>query len=115
MTKQSKISVPQHPTRLFPIRVQLPHSTLPENGVTLSALEKDLDDYGVAKWYKTFDSMPQWVQTNVIKLQMLPDPPPIIDVTNVGRRINELVYWVAPPDEHTLGATAGIPTGSKGE
>lgn len=56
-------------------------------------------DYGAKEMYESFDNMPQWLQTKIIKLQMLPEPPPKQSVLNVGVRMAKTVYWIVVPED----------------
>lgn len=80
--------------REFPIRV-----AIDAKGVNVQALEHNVEDFGLVSQYKSFDSLPQWVQTNIIKLQMLPSPPPMMEIDQTGMRITDTVYWIAPRSE----------------
>lgn len=83
--------------REFPIRVELskPAGFGITDAVNVQALEVDVAEYGLQTQYKSFDSLPQWVQTNIIKLQMLPSPPPMLEISQTGMRITDTVFWIA--------------------
>lgn len=91
--------------REFPIRVELRSgSGANSTEVKVQALEHNVEDFGLVSQYKSFDTLPQWVQTNIIKLQMLPSPPPMMEIDRTGMRITDNVFWVALPPEGAGGA-----------
>jgi hypothetical protein len=63
----------------------------------------ELSDYRLKQVYISFDKMPQWLQTKIIKLQLLPIPPPKIDVYNIGSRMADNAYWVVLPEDEADG------------
>lgn len=67
-----------------------------ETGVKVTTfVADDPEDFGLESTYSSVDKMPYWVQTKLIKLQMLPIPPPRIDVENIGSRIGQGTFWVS--------------------
>lgn len=84
------------------IRVEFGHEGVP---VYLSTMPggRALVDYGLEERYESIDKLPQWLQTKLNKLHILPDPPPRMDVANLGTKISELVYWVVGPEDETNG------------
>ena len=71
--------------------------------VSTFVMSKDVGDYGLEDTYESFDNMPQWLQTKLIKLQILPEPPPKQSVLNVGVRMAPNVYWIVAPEDEIHG------------
>ena len=66
-----------------------------DNRVHLQGLDTiTLDDLKLDAEYESLDKMPQWLQNRVKLIQPLPVPPPHSEVTNIGFKITERVYWV---------------------
>jgi len=64
--------------------------------IEVSAFEFDPAQFGLDNLYKTVDSMPQWIQNKLRKLQIMKVPPPSQDVPGIGKRVGENVFWVYP-------------------
>jgi hypothetical protein len=65
--------------------------------VTFTALNPE--NLGLLPRYDSFDKLPQWLQTKIIKLQMLHIPPPRTIVEGLGTRIAENIFWVIRGDD----------------
>jgi len=51
-------------------------------------------DKGLVGTYESFGDLPVWVQERLSVLSVLPAPPPPNEVTGIGQRIAEHVFWV---------------------
>jgi hypothetical protein len=49
--------------------------------------------------YHTFDTLPEWIKDRIAVLNMLPPDPNESVVYGVGRRVNEVAYWIVQPME----------------
>jgi hypothetical protein len=47
--------------------------------------------------YSTFDKLPEWIKNALVVLIMLPPHPSESVLFGVGRRIDEVTYWVVQP------------------
>lgn len=63
--------------------------------------EHALVDYGLREYYDSFDKLPQWLQTKIMKLQSMPNPPPRIDIKNLGTKVSDGIYWIVGPEDET--------------
>jgi hypothetical protein len=54
----------------------------------------DAFDPELKKYYETLDDLPKWVQDKLAVLMLLDHTKVNQEVENVGRRINQNVYWV---------------------
>lgn len=45
------------------------------------------------------EELPAWLAEKIAKLEIFPPPPPRIAVENIGQRMSEHTFWIAPPDE----------------
>jgi hypothetical protein len=50
-------------------------------------------------YYYTFDTLPEWVKDRIAVLNMLPPDPNESVVYGVGRRVDEVTYWIVQPME----------------
>jgi hypothetical protein len=90
------------------VRVQIRAHPPAQGKVTVTSYStREVGDYGLRGEYESFDKLPQWMQTKIIKLQILPDPPPRLDVHNLGSKITSTIYWVVAPEDETHGHDAG--------
>lgn len=84
------------------IRVELVRRSDTVEVVKLATFDEHaLVDYGLEEYYDSFDKMPQWIQTKIIKLQSMPNPPPRIDVGNLGTKVSEDIYWIVGREDET--------------
>jgi len=51
-------------------------------------------DSSVDGAYNSVDELPEWMQSKLAVLYMLPLPPPSNDVEGVGTKISQHIYWV---------------------
>jgi hypothetical protein len=66
-----------------------------DNTVETSCYEMlDAFDPELKKYYETLDDLPKWVQDKLAVLMLLDHTKVNQEVENVGRRINQNVYWV---------------------
>ena len=54
-------------------------------------------DNEVEGWYDCVEALPQWLQEKLALLMMTTHVPPTHEVDNVGRRIEEDIFWVYHP------------------
>ena len=64
--------------------------------IEVTAFELDPAQFGLDSWYRSVDSMPQWIQNKLIKLQIMQSPPPITRIEGIGARMADNVFWVYP-------------------
>ncbi len=48
-------------------------------------------------WYDSVDVLPRWVQEKMALLMMSDAQPPIYEVDDVGKRINNDIFWIYHP------------------
>lgn len=48
-------------------------------------------------WYDSVDALPRWVQEKMALLMMSNSQPLIFEVDDVGRRINNNIFWIYHP------------------
>lgn len=49
---------------------------------------------GVTGQYDSEEHLPDWMRQKLSVLRIMSDPPPIEDIANVGRRLNQELFWV---------------------
>ena len=54
-------------------------------------------DNEVEGWYDCVEALPEWLQEKLALLMMTTHVPPTHEVDNVGRRIEEDIFWVYHP------------------
>jgi hypothetical protein len=54
----------------------------------------DAFDPQLKKWYESIDELPKWVQDKIAVLMLLDHTQTNKEIKNIGRRINNDVYWV---------------------
>ena len=48
--------------------------------------------------YDSADALPMWIQERLAVLMMTPTEFPTVEISTVGRRISEYVFWVFAPE-----------------
>jgi hypothetical protein len=56
----------------------------------------DQTDSALGKMYPSVDDLPDWVQKKLAVLSLLDPSKPNGDVPEVGRRINQHIFWIYP-------------------
>ena len=91
------------------IRVELVEDEFHNTSAVLRTWSRELGEFGLKMHYDSVDKLPQWLQTKLLKLQILPTPPPTMYVPNIGVRMAQTVYWVIPVEDEVNNITGDTP------
>ena len=73
----------------YRVLIALDNKTVSVECFGMYPLDRSLDGT-----YDSADKLPEWMQSKLAVLNMLPSPPPANDVESVGCRIGPNIFWV---------------------
>ncbi len=84
------------------VRVTVKHPCNGEPGsvhVLSVDLDRELHDLQLRDVYWDPADLPEWLHDRLVKLMVMPLPPPPLSIEDIGQRISNNVFWVYIPKE----------------